>query len=143
MLDPGFGDFWRLDGPGYLRLILQPLTAILLGIRDGHLDAKSGLLPLHSRLFSAGHGSRALRAGLTAIVIPLSLSVVTDGVVQYLVHDFVHPVAALVVGILLVGIPYAVIRGSTNELLRRVRPDRYGRCRQAEMEQHHGAASRK
>src|SRR5439155_11200783 len=35
----------RLTGPGRLRFILQPLTAIVLGIRSGLADARAGRPP--------------------------------------------------------------------------------------------------
>jgi hypothetical protein len=35
----------RLSGPGAFRFVLQPLVAVLLGIRDGRADAKAGRPP--------------------------------------------------------------------------------------------------
>jgi hypothetical protein len=137
--DPGFGDFWRLDGPGHLRLIMQPLGAILLGVRDGRLDAKLGLLPFHSLLLGSGRRHRVLGQGLSTILIPLLLAVASDAVVQYLVLAVVHPIAALIVGILLVGAPYAAVRMLANALLRRWRPSRPAGGRVAETEAHHHA----
>ena len=42
----------RLTGPGSFRFIFQPIVAILLGMRDGLLDARAGRPPyLYSLLF--------------------------------------------------------------------------------------------
>lgn len=50
----------RLSGPGRLRFMLQPVTAILLGIPDGARDARLGSPPFLAALVSSG----ARRLGL-------------------------------------------------------------------------------
>src|SRR6266571_3201802 len=41
-----FDDMWvRLSGPGRLRFIMQPATALLVGLRDGKRDARNGHPP--------------------------------------------------------------------------------------------------
>ena len=37
-----------ITGPGTLRFVIQPVLAILLGIRDGRNDAKAGKTPCQS-----------------------------------------------------------------------------------------------
>jgi hypothetical protein len=45
----------RLTGPGRFRFVLQPLTAIVLGIRNGLADARAGRPPyLEGLLFCTG-----------------------------------------------------------------------------------------
>ena len=114
-----FGEFWRLDGPGQLRLVVQPLIAILLGLRDGRLDALAGLAPYVARIFSADRPGDALGHGLRAIAVPVTVAVAIDAIVQYLVRGSVGPVEALLVGIVLVAIPYTVARSLATCLARR------------------------
>src|SRR5215471_14301718 len=105
-MEPYFGDFWRLDGPGHLRLIVQPLIAIFLGVRSGRQDLGMGLAPYISRIVIAGRRSDALKHGLRVIAISITLAVSTDSVVQYSVWGRVGLVDALIVGMILVVLPY-------------------------------------
>jgi hypothetical protein len=101
-MDMHVGEFWRLDGPGQLRLIVQPLIAIRLGLRDGRLDARANLAPYLSRILSADRRVAALAGGLRPIAVPVTVAVVVDTLVQYLVRGSIGPVEALIVGIILV-----------------------------------------
>ena len=57
----------RLTGPGRFRFVLQPVVAILLGIRDGLLDARAGRPPyLYNLLFYRRSGANCCGAVLTA-----------------------------------------------------------------------------
>src|SRR5215510_16070968 len=54
----------RLTGPGRFRFVLQPAVAILLGIRDGLLDARAGRPPyLYSLLFHQSQRGEQLWSG--------------------------------------------------------------------------------
>ena len=58
----------RFTGPGRLRFILQPMIAIVLGIRGGLADTKAGNPPyLFGLLFGAGRRRELLRSGAAAI----------------------------------------------------------------------------
>jgi hypothetical protein len=113
-LAQGFG------GPAHLRFFIQPLVALLLGLRDGHADALAGKPPYFMALFQQPETrSASLQEGLRQIVMPFSVGIVIDGVVQYMLMRHVYLWMALAVGILLVGLPYAVFRGMANRLFRR------------------------
>ena len=115
----------RFSGPGRLRFILQPLVAILLGVRSGLADAKSGQSPYVFTLLFHGHKRKELlRSGITAIGHVLAIGILLDAVAQFLIYKQIHPGAALVIGPLLVGIPYASVRGLTLRLARRLQPPR-------------------
>jgi hypothetical protein len=115
----------ELAGPGRLRLLVQPLMALVLGVRLGIVDAKEGKPPFLFRLLRTSQRPWALfRASLWDVAIPLTLAVGLDSVLQYLAMGFVRPLAALTVAALLVWIPFAMSRAITNRVWRRGRHPR-------------------
>ena len=118
----------RFTGPGRLRFILQPVTAILLGLRGGLHDAKAGHPPyLFGLLFGAEHRRELLRSGVDAVRNLLALGIIMDIVFQLVLYHSVHPGAALLVGPILICFPYAVSRALTTRLARRI-VERYPRA---------------
>jgi hypothetical protein len=109
----------RFTGPGRLRFILQPMLAILLGLRGGLADARSGNPPyLFGLLFATGRRRESLRSGAAAISTLLAMGIILDVVFQLVLYRAVHPGAALVIGPILIGIPYALSRALTTRLAR-------------------------
>ena len=109
----------RFTGPGRLRFILQPMFAILLGVRGGLADAKAGTQPyLFGLLFDAGRRRELLRSGTAAVSTLLAMGIILDVVFQLIIYQAVHPGAALLVGPILVGVPYALSRALTTCLTR-------------------------
>ena len=109
----------RFTGPGRLRFILQPMVAIVLGIRGGLADAKAGNPPyLFGLLFGAGIRRELLRSGVAAIRNLLALGIIMDVVFQLVLYHSVHPGAALLIGPILICFPYAVSRALTTSLTR-------------------------
>lgn len=109
----------RFTGPGRLRFILQPLLAILLGVRSGLADAREGVPPyLFGLLFHAGRRRELLRSGAAAINTLLAMGIIMDVVLQLVLYRRVHPGAALVVGPILICTPYALSRALTTRLAR-------------------------
>jgi hypothetical protein len=107
----------RLTGPGRLRFLLQPLVAIVLGWRDGLTDARAGRPPyLFDLLVGGGDRKDLLRSGLAAIRDLLAVGIVLDAVAQFLIYGQVHPGAALVIGPVLICLPYSVARALTNRM---------------------------
>ena len=112
----------RFTGPGRLRFILQPLLAILLGVRSGLADAKAGFPPyLFGLFFHAGRRSELLQSGFAAIRMLLSMGIILDFVFQLVIYRAVHPGAAVLIGPILIGVPYALSRALTNRLARLLR----------------------
>ena len=109
----------RLSGSGRLRFILQPLLAILLGVRGGLADAKTGnpyfLLGL---LFATGQRRVLLRSAGEAIGIMLAIGIILDIVFQLILYRVVHTGGALLIALILICIPYALSRALTNRLAR-------------------------
>jgi Na+/H+-translocating membrane pyrophosphatase len=105
----------RLSGPLNFRFILQPVMAILLGIRDGLHDAKTGTPPVLLDLFEKPKGrKRQLRKALRNLLVPLLLAIVLDVVVQYLLFGWVRLIGAMTIGVMVMGLPYVIARTLTN-----------------------------
>jgi len=123
--DVGFWHgIWRdLTGRGMfggsfqIRLILQPLVALLLGIRLGIRDAKHGKEAYFLRLVQAKHDRwLVLKEGLRDAIVPLCVAFILDAILQHMIVGRVRPMAAAVVGTLLVFIPYVIGRGVSNRI---------------------------
>jgi hypothetical protein len=117
--------FWEgivdvASGRGQLRLILQPLIATILGVRLGIADAREHRDPFLLRLFSTSkHRALLAKEAAMDVVIPFSIAIVLDGILQYLAYGYVRPLAAVIMGILLIWVPFAVSRALTNRIYSR------------------------
>jgi hypothetical protein len=109
----------RLHGPGRLRFIFQPTVAIILGGRDGVKDARLRLPPFLSALIFPGQRrSELLRGALASVRDLVAVVILLDVVSQLLILRTVHPVAAVILGPLLIGMPYAFARAVANRFAR-------------------------
>jgi len=109
----------RFTGSGSFRFILQPILAILLGVRGGLADVKAGNPPyLFGLFFIAGRRRDLLRSGAKAISALLAMGIILDVVFQLVLYHEVHPGAALLVGPILICFPYALSRALTTRLAR-------------------------
>jgi hypothetical protein len=109
----------RLAGPGRFRFVLQPLLATILGIRSGLDDARAGRPPYLYGLLMHRRLRRALvRSGSETVVNLLLMGILLDAVFQWVILGVSHPGAALVVGPVLIGAPYALARALSNRLAR-------------------------
>jgi len=110
----------RLSGPGRLRFILQPIAAALVCIRDGKKDARYGCPPfLLALAYSKTDKPNLLRNALASIRDLIAIAIILDLVSQFLIFREVHPGAALLMGPVLIAVPYAVSRALANRILRR------------------------
>lgn len=108
----------RLTGPMHFRLILQPLVAIALGIRDGLKDARAGRPPFVTDLIVRPEGrKRQLKRALQTLIKPLVIAIVLDAVAQYLMFRTIYPGAAVFVGVVIMAVPYSLARGLTNRIV--------------------------
>jgi hypothetical protein len=111
----------RLTGPGRLRFILQPATAIILGLRGGLADARAGRPPyVMGLLLDPLHRREYVRTGLTNIRDLIAVGIVLDVVAQFLIFRQVHPGAALLIGPVLITAPYAFARAVANRVARMI-----------------------
>ncbi|MEO8594445.1 MAG: hypothetical protein ABI759_14100 [Candidatus Solibacter sp.] len=113
------------SGPMQFRLIVQPTMALLLGMRDGLADARSGSPPfIWGLLFQREHLKPSLKGALRRLQVPIALATLADALVQYLMFGYVRPLTAVIVGTLLMGLPYSIARGLSNRVrsTRKLRP---------------------
>jgi hypothetical protein len=107
----------RVTGPMHLRFMLQPAMAILLGIRDGRLDAKAGIVPFIWKLvFEPGERKKALKSALGTLLTPIIIGTLMDAIAQYLIFQHIRPMVALLVGTFVMGLPYAAARALSNRI---------------------------
>ena len=107
-----------IAGPGTFRFVVQPVLAILLGVRDGRNDAKSGVPPfLYTLLFGSGERAATFKAGVGAVALPLIIAVALDSILQVYIFGVWRLQWALIVGLCLVGIPYVLSRGIMNRII--------------------------
>ena len=109
----------RFSGPGRFRFLLQPALAIFQGARGGMADARAGNPPyVFGLLFAAGRRRELLRSGAATISTLLAMGIILDVIFQLVLYRAVHPGAALVIGPILISVPYAVSRALTTRLAR-------------------------
>ena len=110
----------RSDGPMHLRLLIQPLIAVILGARDGWNDARKGAPPYFWAIFTQKkHRSFLIKDGCKSISKVFILATTLDIIFQYLVLKDVRLIAAIVVAFILAVFPYTLLRGPLNRILRR------------------------
>jgi hypothetical protein len=111
----------RLSGPARFRFILQPLVAIFLGTRDGRKDITAGSPPFLWRLIFNGDSPRSelVRGALASLSNLIAIAILLDVISQYLMFREIHPGAALILGPVLIGLPYSLSRALTNRIARR------------------------
>ena len=109
-----------LRGPGRLRFIVQPIVAIALGIRDGRLDAAAGRPAYFISLLTGRTPRRQqLIAALRILWRPLAVAIVLDLILQYIIFRSVHLWHGIIVGAILIALPYVMARGLSNRVRRR------------------------
>jgi len=116
--------FWedlpkRLKGPGRFRFVLQPLVAIFLGTRAGRADARAGKRPYILGLF-VEHGQRLvmLKEALAELSTLIAVAILLDALSQFLILHQVFPGPALIVGPVLISVPYGLSRALSNRVTR-------------------------
>src|SRR6266481_4909486 len=113
--------FARLDGPLHFRFIVQPLMAIIFAVIDGVKDAKAGRPAYFWGLLSAPHNRKEmLKEGWKSVGKIFILAVILDVIYQLKVHPTVHLGESLIVAFFLAIVPYLVVRGPINRILRKV-----------------------
>jgi hypothetical protein len=113
----------RVTGPMKFRLVLQPSVAIFLAVREGLKDARQGKPPYFWACLT-DHGQREamLKEGWKSIGKVFILAFILDIVYQLIEHRWrVYFVEAGLVAIILAIVPYLLIRGPINRIVRRER----------------------
>ena len=112
----------RVGGPMTFRIILQPTMALLLAFRAGLKDAQQGRPPYFwTILTDPSQRADLLREGWKAVARVFFLAVIMDVIYQLIVFRWVYPLESILVAILLAVVPYLLIRGPVNRIVRRLR----------------------
>jgi hypothetical protein len=109
----------RLDGPLHLRFFMQPLMASLLALRDGIRDAHEGRGAfLWTVLTDPDQRRYLIRDGWKDISKVFILACLLDVIYEWIVWRSLRPLQMVIVAALLSVIPYSLLRGPINRLMR-------------------------
>ena len=110
-----------VGGPGFFRFFLQPIVAILLGVRQGLRDWRSGH-PVY--LFGLIRVREArwqrIREGIRSVAVPLIAALVAACAFQYVIRSRIFVGYALLYATVFVLVPYLTARGLGHRLARRL-----------------------
>jgi len=111
--------FARLDGPLHFRFIVQPSMAVIFAVIDGKKDAKTARPAYFWALLSTPERRKELvKDGWKHVGKIFVIAIILDVVYQWRVHPTIYPGETLLVAIVLAIVPYLVLRGPINRLLR-------------------------
>ncbi|HEY5837470.1 MAG TPA: hypothetical protein VIT19_00450 [Pyrinomonadaceae bacterium] len=115
----------RVGGPMTFRVILQPLMAALLAFRAGLKDARTDR-PAYfwTVLTDKRQGADLLREGWKSIARVFVLAITMDVIYQLIFLRWIYPLELILVAILLAVVPYLMVRGPVNRIVRRLRSKR-------------------
>ena len=107
----------RFTGPFHLRFVFQPIMAIVLGLKDGKTDALENRPPYLYYIFSDGKKRKEIiKHGLISVAKVLTIGVILDIGVQIYLFSSVRIWGAILVGFVVIALPYALARGIRNRL---------------------------
>lgn len=108
----------RAEGPMHFRLLMQPVMAIALAIKDGIADGKAGRHPYFWSLFTYPEGRvQRLSQGWKSIGKVAVVAVILDIVYQFLVFHRMTPGQGLVISLILAILPYLFFRGLVTRMI--------------------------
>jgi hypothetical protein len=122
-----FSEMWREimarpSGPFAFRFYLQPMMAAFFAVRDGIRDARASRPPYIETLFrQKGHRKELVRDAWGSVGRVFILAMGIDFVYQITVLHGIRPLAGLLVSITLAIVPYVLLRGPTDRIVRRIR----------------------
>jgi hypothetical protein len=112
----------RQHGPFAFRLILQPLAAALIAFRSGLMDARTGRAPYcWAVVTNPVERYELLRHAWRELARVFTVAVVVDLIYEAIVFRRIYPGQSLIVAALLALLPYPLIRGLVNRIVRRWR----------------------
>ena len=108
----------RLSGPMNFRFIMQPLMAVVLGIRAGIQDAHAGSPAFIADLVFNKEGRKeSLKGAWKHVRWPIVLGAVLDATAQWILFHHIRPLPAVFVGFAVIALPYGMSRGLTNRIV--------------------------
>jgi hypothetical protein len=113
----------RISGPLHFRFLLQPLMASVFAIRAGLDDARENRPPYFWSFFTQPDQREKLaREAWEGVGKVFMIAIVIDGVYQLFVLRWFYPGEALILATVLAILPYLLIRGPLNRLVRMIQP---------------------
>jgi hypothetical protein len=113
--------FARLDGPLHFRFVVQPLVAITFAVIDGVKDAKAGKSAYFWALLStSGSRKEIAKEGWKSVGRIFILAIILDVIYQMEVHGTIFAGQLLFVAFVLAIVPYLLVRGPVNRIVRMV-----------------------
>ena len=133
--------FARLDGPLHFRFIFQPLMAIIFAVIDGVKDARAGKPAYFWALLSTPeYRKERAKEGWKSVGKIFIVAIIFDSVYQLKGHSSIYAGELLIVAFALAIVPYLVVRGPVNRLVRLGKNQPFGRRRAPDVK---AAASRR
>ena len=112
----------RVGGPMTFRLIFQPAMAALLALRAGVKDAHEGRPPYFwTILTDQQQRGNLLREGWKSIARVFVLAIAMDFIYEWIMGRSFYPLETLILAIVLAVVPYLLLRGPVNRIVRRWR----------------------
>ena len=109
----------RLDGPLHFRFIFQPLMAIIFAVVDGTKDARAGKPAYFWELLVTPQSRKALaQDGWKSVGKIFIFAIILDSVYQMEIHSTIYAGELLVVSFALAILPYLIVRGPVNRIVR-------------------------
>jgi hypothetical protein len=108
----------RIGGPMSLRFVIQPLVGLLLGVRDGMMDAKTGEPPFIFDLIIDKENRKAKLASLLkSLSKTIIIAIVLDIIAQYIIFNQVRVSGAIIIAVVILIVPYSAARAITNRII--------------------------
>lgn len=109
----------RVSGPFSFRFILQPLVAVFFAVRAALADVRDGRPPYGWAVLVHRQGSGdLLREAWGHVARVFIVAATIDVVYQIVVLRWFYPGQALIVASVLAILPYLLIRGKVNRMVR-------------------------
>ncbi|HVY73235.1 MAG TPA: hypothetical protein VG890_00305 [Puia sp.] len=115
----------RTEGPMHFRFLLQPTMSLIFAVIVGIRDAKKGVSPYLWRMVSEpGKRKKIMREAWKDVGKIFILALALDIIYQLLVifkhktEERFYPLESIVVALALAIIPYMLIRGPVNRIIR-------------------------
>ena len=109
----------RASGPLHIRLVIQPIMAAILLIRAGLRDSREGKPAFFWTILTIPKERQILlRSGWKDIGKLFIVAMVLDALYQLIVFRGFYVVQSLIVAMVLVVIPYTILRGVVTRLTR-------------------------
>jgi hypothetical protein len=118
--------FWdemvaRPSGPMAFRLVLQPVMASILAIRDGIKDAHMARAPYFWTIVKdSTRRKKRLIEGIRAVSRVLILAAAMDVIYQFVELRGFRPLETVVIALVLAFLPYLIVRGPATRIARRI-----------------------